>query len=229
MVSDLLVNRYIPSLKADRDEAALSLPSGIDLSKVLETNTIGSDLSGTLDSAKVLRGESEVEVPVETNIEEDPEDFESQNFQAYSPDVYLREEQIKSAGFVSAYLENEAHDDQLFKNIFLRDISGMEMSKTVIRTEDEMLAKVYVIKPEIGTERDELYNEIRSRASQNINSEVNETNSFADGSFYLNDSTRASTVFLTVKIGNLIYAFSYPKNYHGQIVNLIKLLEWELS
>jgi hypothetical protein len=43
----------------------------------------------------------------------------------------------------------------------------------------------------------------------------------------MNDTKRPGTAFLTVKLGNLIYGFSYPKEYHPQVKNLIKLLEWE--
>lgn len=156
-------------------------------------------------------------------------DFEDTNFVAPAASVYLREDHIKSAGFVGAYLESEQSDGQLFKSIFIDDLYDVEVNKTLIRTTDQLLAKVYVFKMGIAADINEVYNLLKLRASEGNTTEVNDTNEFGLSSFYMNDSMRTGTAFLTVRIGGLIYAFSYPKDYHSQIKNLIQLLTWELS
>lgn len=157
------------------------------------------------------------------------EDFEDENFVSASNNVYIREEQIKSAGFIGAYLEKEPHGGHLYKTIFIDDLRDVEIDKTVVRTKDALLAKVYVFKAGINSNINELYQLIKMRASEGLGIDVNETNEFGIASFYLNDANRSGTTFLTVRIAGYIYGFSYPKEYHSQIKNLIQLIEWELG
>jgi hypothetical protein len=157
----------------------------------------------------------------------DKSDFEDSEFVATSKSAVLRDEQIKSAGFVSAYLEDEQYDGSLYKTIYTDDLFDVSVKKAVIRSKDSMFAKVYVIKAGPGTSITEVYQVLKVRGAEGLDTEVNETNDFSEGSFYMNDTQRPKTAFLTVKIGGLIYGFSYPKEYHPQVKNLIKLLEWE--
>lgn len=162
-------------------------------------------------------------------------DFEDFSFDASkisptSVSIYLRDEQIKSAGFTGAYLENESSaDGKLFKTIQIDDLFDTEVTKTAIRTEETALAKVYIFKTGINTEISEVYELIKLRASGGLNIQVNETDEYGSSSFYMNDQMRNSTAFLVTRLGGFIYAFSYPKEYHSQIKNLIKLIEWELD
>ena len=148
---------------------------------------------------------------------------------APSVSVYLRDEQLKSAGFASAYLEKQAFDGYLFKNILINDLHDVEIEKSVIRTKEELFAKIYIFKAGIDSDINEVYQLIKLRSSKGLNVNVNETNQYGTGSFYLNDPSRSNTAFLTVRIGAVIYAFSYPKEYHAQMKNLIQLIEWELG
>jgi len=156
-------------------------------------------------------------------------DFEDSNFVAFSKNAVLRDEQIKSAGFVGAYLEDEDYDGSLYKTIYTSDLYDVTVKKTVIRTKDVLLAKVYVVKMGPNSNVDDVYKVLKVRGSEGLDTEVNETNTFGAASFYMNDNRRQNTAFLTVKIGNSIYGFSYPKEYHLQATNLIKLLEWEVK
>ncbi len=158
-------------------------------------------------------------------------DFEDTSVEVvrYSPNVYLREEQLRSAGFVSAYLEEESNNGLLYKTIPIDDLSGVTINKYIIRTDNEMLAKVYVVKAGINMNINDVYGILKNRAASGLNTNINETNDFAINSFYMNDNSRPNTAFLTVRVGGLIYGFSYPKAYHSQIKNLIQLIEWELS
>ena len=90
-------------------------------------------------------------------------------------------------------------------------------------------AKAYVFKIGYKTEIGEIYNFLKERVNEAVNMYVNETNQFGTNSFYMNDDKRPETAFLTTRIGGLLYAFSYPKEYHSQVKNLIKLIEWDLG
>ena len=65
------------------------------------------------------------------------------------------------------------------------------------------------------------------RGAEGLDVTVNETNEFAQGSFYLNDVRRSEVAFLAVRVGSMIYGFSYPKEYHSQVKNLVTLLDLE--
>lgn len=287
IVADLVVNNYLPGLEnknvlSDVASEEFDLPSGIDISKALETNVLGADdvgefqtnhlgfdvESSTLVARDVSTEEKSIppdmEVETETDVtdtaglgvgtEVDTEtatvdvgtnsedasaglgtetgavtssDFEDSDFAVSSKNVFLRDEQIKSAGFVSAYIEEEEYDGQFYKTIYTEDLFDVSVKKMVIKSKDAMFAKVYAMKIGPSSSLDEVYNVLKVRGAEGLDTEINETNEFADGSFYMNDTGRPKTAFLTVKIGNLIYGFSYPKEYHPQVTNLIKLLVWE--
>lgn len=263
VLGQLLVDRYLPNLKADvASSIPLMLPSDLGSNTFGAANVLGADL-GVVDSngddivsddidAGVIDGIDMANLPTDNSasdteiipapaqnllIPNSPsglDDFEDPNFSASSPisapkSVYLRDEQIKSAGFVGAYLEPEPHSGLLFKTITIDDLKDAEIEKTSIRTADQLLAKVYVFKAGIGSDINEIYQIIKMKASQGFDIVVNETNEFGSNSFYMNDSRRSGTVFLTVRIGATVYAFSYPKEYHSQVKNLIQLLVWELG
>jgi len=154
-------------------------------------------------------------------------DFEDDNFVATPQSVLLREDQIRSAGFANAYLETETHDGFLFKTIYINDLYDVDVQKSAIKADNAMLAKVYVFKIGPLSSLNEVYEVLKMRATEGLDIEVNETNDFGDGSFYMNDSRRSNVAFLTVKIGSVIYGFSYPKEYHAQIKNLVTLLDRE--
>ena len=131
-------------------------------------------------------------------------DFEDDNFVPYSPNVYIREEQITSAGFENAYLEDDVHGGFLFKTIYIDDLNDVEVKKYLVRTKTEFLAKIYIFRTGANTNIDEVYQVLKMRASEGLDVEVNETNDFGNGNFYINDLRRESTAFLVVKIENLI-------------------------
>lgn len=168
--------------------------------------------------------------PTQTTNTSGVKDFEDENATPAVPaNVYLRDEQIKSAGFTGGYLEDEPLDGRLFKTIDISDLKDTEVKKTDIRSKDEILAKVYVFKVGIGSSADEVYKTIKLKSSQGLNIKLNETNEFGSASFFMNDPLRSDTAFLTVRISGLVYAFSYPKTYHSQVKNLIQLISWELG
>lgn len=174
-------------------------------------------------------GAYKVEDKQVANTGDEASDFEDQTFSMQNVNINLRQEQIDSAGFFGAYIEEEESDGKLYKTIDVADLYDTKMQKFVIRSEEELMAKVYIFSVGANSNIDELYQLIKSRCGQVPVSTVNETNEYGNGSFYLNDSSRGGTVFLTTKMGELVYGFSYPKTYHSQVKNLVQLLTWELG
>ncbi len=154
-------------------------------------------------------------------------DFENPSFVVNSPNVYLRDEQIKSAGFTTAYISDDQHNGYLFKTVYVGDLNDIEISKKVIRDTSKMFAKVYIFTATGNSNIDQLYSVIKLRSAEGLQVETNETNSYGLSSFYMNDNSRLNVAFLVVKFQNVLFAFSYPKEYHSQVNNLIKLIDFE--
>lgn len=131
---------------------------------------------------------------------------------------------ISNSGFINANVTKESYDNMLYKTINTADLIGIKVDKYVISDDVNTFAKVYVMSFDGSTILDDTYNVIKLRASQLSDVQINETNEFGLGSFYMNDIRRSGVAFLTVKIGDKIYGFTYPKEYHPQIKNLISLL-----
>jgi len=106
-------------------------------------------------------------------------------------------------------------------------LKDLDVKKYVIRTKTAFLAKIYVLKAGPSSTIEDVYNVLKTRAAEGLDTEINETNDFGENSFYMNDSRRTNTAFLTIKMRGLIFGFSYPKEYHTQIKNLVSLLQLE--
>ena len=247
VVAEFAINNYGQSGDGIQNESELTfnLPGYLDLSKVLETDVLGSDEfgfavdddSGQVDPDLLALAEEEFgsstgivydEIPFGDAPSSDLADFEDDTYEIPSvSSVYLREDQVLSAGFANAKIQEESHDGLLFKSVYIDDLYDVEVMKWAIRNDSQLLAKVYAFSfgPDSGVS--EVYEILKIRSSQGLNAEVNETNDLGGASFYMNDSRRQNTAFLTVKIGSLIYAFSYPKDYHQQVKNLVTLLDLE--
>jgi len=258
IVAEILVDDYLPELGGAADEQIADeqspLPKTLDLSRAIATDVLGSsgglsnklgadlnldvlDVLDVSDFSDELPGLNEpVELFTYTDTSADPPapvvaDFENVNFVVPSTaiSVFLREEQVRSAGFPSAYIEEEPHGGNLFKNILIDDLQGVDVQKYVIKNADSMLAKVYVFRADLNTNINEVFELLKLRSAEDINMEINANNEFGIASFYINDNSRPGTAFLNVRIAGYIYSFSYPKEYHPQMKNLIQLLSWEFS
>lgn len=257
VLSEVVVNDYLPRFKKNptSDEMALDLPDTLDLSSG-QANVLGADVdfSKIPDSNYPDMGYEEISLndstddllrvpedtfddsflevpsdPIPTYVatESDIPDFEDDNFVSFSTNVYIREDMIRSAGFAGAYLENEAHNGYLYKTVYLDDLPDVEVSKYAIRTEESLFAKVYVFKVGGLSSVSEIFEVLKMRATEGLDIEVNETGDYGDEAFYMNDSRRSEVAFLTVRMGAVLYGFSYPKDYHAQVKNLITLIDYE--
>ena len=255
VAAEVIVDSYLPHDNEDvADNGRSPLPDSLDLSKTMETNLLGSDLVsseepvesfssgfdlvyeeiGLSESEGLERGSDEsgpvevkTEVPIYSATTGTELDFEDENYQTVNHDVYFRDDQLKSAGFVGANLSQEDHNGFLFKTVYIDDLYDVEVSKSLIQTSTELLAKGYVFKVGSLSSVNEVYEVLKVRAAQGLDSEINETNEFGDASFYMNDARRTDVAFLVFRVSGLIYGFSYPKEYHPQIKNLALLIDYE--
>ncbi len=256
VVAEIVVSDYSPGFGEDLPGHAvlnLVLPDSLDTivggSAIIADNAAGLNnyLGSDLDYGNELISEDLLvdTVAVETipgsyysaNVlydfpESEPEaagdsDFEDLNYTVSSPDIYIRDEQLKSAGFNTAYTKEEPHNGYFFKTIYIDDIPSTTLKKTVVRDDSRLFAKVYVFTFDLSGSSTEIYDLLKLRASKGLGIEINETNTSGDASFYMNDLSRQNVAFLTVRINDLIYGFSYPKEYHSQITNLVRLIELE--
>lgn len=244
VVAEVAVNEYFlfseEGIADDLSESNdVPLPDSLDLSKSMETNVLGTTEPVQSEPLEPLVADTGQDIPVEpvdilpvgeaVEVLEsgDDSDFESENYVNWNTNVYIRDDQIKSAGFVNAVLENEPHNGFIFKTVYVDDLYDLNVTKTVVKNADMLLAKIYVLQVGPTSSITEVYEVLKVRASEGLDTEINETNEFGQGSFFMNDSKRSSVAFLTVKISNMVYAFSYPKEYHAQIKNLAMLLDYE--
>lgn len=70
----------------------------------------------------------------------------------------------------------------------------------------------------------QLYTLLQNKTKPYIDLSLNETNAYGDRSFYINHTKKPDEAFLTVKIGRMIYAFAYIKQFHPEIKKMIQLL-----
>ncbi len=224
--STILANRNL----LGADVVSFQQPVATNITDIVSNFSFGGD--NVIEEEEKNNTENLLENKTDNVIEKRDDglvDFESFNFVSNKIDVYLREEHIRSAGFANSFLEKENFDGKLFKTVDIRDINYIDIDQYLIRTEDTMLAKVYIFKIDFNSNINEVYENLKIKASNVIDTHINETNEFGKGSFYTNDGRRPSVAFLTIKIGEVIYSFSYPKDYHSQIKNLIQLLQWEFQ
>lgn len=246
VVAEFAINGYGENTATDSAEFSFDLPESLDLSEVGQTSVLTADDFDFGVEEEVIPVDAELEAFAEQEFssssgivydeipfsdgpsDEEILDFEDEDFSIPTLEsVFLRQDQVQSAGFSNARIESEEHDGLLFKSIYIDDLYDVDIEKWLVQSDVQLFAKAYVFSfgPDSGV--NEVYEILKVRASQGLNAEVNETNEFAEGSFYMNDTRRQNTAFLTVKMGNLIYAFSYPKEYHQQIKNLVTLLDLE--
>ncbi len=250
--AETFANKYLPSLtKADitspSSKDQFTLPKELNLEDKAVTDVENTEIS---DTKKILSGTDSTDSTVATDlnsgllgIEEVGADttgisdtttslptnngFDIESFSENESVIatsYLSDALILNSGFVGAHLETEVFEGSLYKTIDLTDLKGVKIEKYNVTDDTNTFAKIYVITSDGTIVLEDTYNVIRLRSSQIQDVQINETNEFGLGSFYMNDVRRSSVAFLTVKISDKIYGFTYPKQYHPQVKNLISLL-----
>ncbi len=133
--------------------------------------------------------------------------------------------QLQSFGFEKMYLERTSAEGLLFQIIDVSDV--VNLSK--IRFNMTNGTNVYGVMSEFlladNGKAATFYEALKQKGGAFApDIKLNETNLFGSGSFFLNDSKRVGTAFLTTLSGNRVFTFSYPKASHEFFKKLINLL-----
>ncbi len=157
-----------------------------------------------------------------------PVDFEDIGYTFYT-DVPITYEMILKSGLKHSTITQTEHNGLLFKTVNFSDLPGVSVKKSVIKSDDKMFAMIYEFKISQQTSSQNVFNALKTRLKNYLNSDysINSVTSLGDEAFFFNDPARPNVAFLTLRFKNSIYAFSYPKENHPQILNLITLLSLE--
>lgn len=132
---------------------------------------------------------------------------------------------LKQAGVPDAELQTAAFGGKLFGRIALNDlgfVKGVESHLT--KNQVAKLASFYEFTPGSAQSAKEFYELLKQRCQTEIGVILNETNSFGEGSFYVNYFEFPEKVFLVFRKGTSVFAFNYNKDLHGAMTKLIGLL-----
>lgn len=129
---------------------------------------------------------------------------------------------LKASGFPDADLVSASFDGSIFQSVDVADLN-LGIKKEYVASKNEVFGAVYTFSVDSDTQN-ELYKVLRDRAAFGASVEVNETNTFGDNSFYMNDARRETTAFLAVRVENKFYCFAYPKKFHSYFKVLVQNL-----
>jgi len=221
IVADVLFNNYL----SDVDEGKVS---------ILTSQSVHSTL---LDEESVDPGETQESVSRDSiSIEDrDLQQLLDEDLEAFAGDevdldeligdeadidieileleaLTMDNNSIAEAGFPGAKLVPTSFDGNIFQTIDVSDLN-LQIKKDYIANNNEVFGAIYSFSVDVSRQN-ELYRVLRERGAFGSAVEVNETNTFGDNSFYMNDTRRESTAFLVIRYGNHFYGFAYPKKNH---------------
>lgn len=140
----------------------------------------------------------------------------------------ISEEDLRDAGLYNYGLQKTDFDGYLFGFIDLREFTDLSVTKLKLIDNSldisTIVGAIYELDAKEESLSKELIRIIRERATSKDWFTLNETNKYGDSSFFINDDLRIGTAFLVVKLGEKVYAFTYPKVKHENIKKLIEKL-----
>lgn len=132
---------------------------------------------------------------------------------------------LTKAGFEeSTTLEDGTFDGKVFGKIEIAELSAATFQWAQVRTPLARAGNILQIQTENKEVAADVYSLLKAKSSAQIGIIMNETNTYADGSFYDNFVDDPSRVFLVVKKGKNVYALTYLKELHNQFIQLLSLL-----
>lgn len=224
VVSEVLFNNYLSNVEEGKVDVLTTQSPHPSLTKAAEGDVKAADsvsIEGD-DLQKLIEG-SDIESVPETKANEDELDVDkllaedsTKNEQAdieilSTSEVGITDESLKLAKFPNATLVTASFDGKLFQTADVSDLN-IEVKKQYVANNSEVFGAIYSFSVDEGMQN-ELYRILRERAAFGTSVEINETNTFGDNSFYMNDSKRETTAFLVIRKGVSFYAFAYPKEF----------------
>lgn len=181
------------------------------VAELVMNNYVGSDVIAT--NTTTADGNSGTENPADTTST------------TVSTDRVITSDILAQAGFTQPVYKESVFSGLLFSLIDLSTLTeGMNVAQGNLFTDITYAATVTEFSFSTPEQTDAFYQFLQEKAASVSGATLNVTNTYGDGSFYLNSAIKSKTAFLTVKKGLKVYAFEYPHRNHGLISALIGLL-----
>ncbi|HBB02685.1 TPA: hypothetical protein DCZ16_02750 [Candidatus Peregrinibacteria bacterium] len=173
------------------------------------------------DQSQTAQGTTQAETPAQdaklTEIQKLLEDIKL-NTEKLTP------EQLTSVGFKSAKITPVTFEGRVFQIVDVSDILNAHSGEFNITDGKNIFAVVAEMQFQTQLEAQDVFNLVKTRIKGMPGVSINESNTFGDGSYFMNDSKRIGSAFLVVRIKNTVYFYTYPKTNNTFIKNLIILL-----
>lgn len=158
-----------------------------------------------------------------------PSNIDKQNIGANASELLLlsqiTQEIIEKAGFVEAKLEQVDFNNLIFQKLEVNAGDTEQVLKFNVFENEIFAASIYETlygNPDVAKE---FYNLLMEQSGLLAGMVVNVTNSFAQGSYYINvEEGENVRVMLVVLFDKGVYVFEYPHANHSKIKKLIELL-----
>jgi hypothetical protein len=137
----------------------------------------------------------------------------------------VKGEDLQKIGFRSMKLTKIPFDDMIFQLLDVSPVKNLAASRMAMtdgkNTFGILTEFEFVDEPRALTFYADLKQKVGAFSPRVT---PNETNQYGQNSFFMNDSSRPSTAFLTFRLRNHIFCFSYPKVSHEFYKSLTLLL-----
>jgi len=137
----------------------------------------------------------------------------------------LHADMLPKAGLQDYTLQTAQYGGKLFGRLALNDLSFIPTFEShLVKNQVARVASFYEFSTGSEQSAKEFYDLLKQRCSSEIGVILNETNSFGNGSFYVNYFEFPDKVFIVFRKGTRIFAFNYTKELHGSMTKLVGLL-----
>lgn len=127
---------------------------------------------------------------------------------------------LLEAGIANPRVEELREDKEIFA--IRIDALSDNVRKKALSSEEKTIGTLYQLSPATGY--DFIKSAILDRVSSSPVWSMNETNSFGQSSFYLNNRNRSDTVFVVIRFPSGVLGFEYPKANHATFERLFAVL-----
>ena len=129
---------------------------------------------------------------------------------------------VSKSGFKDFSLQRVPFNGILFESIDLRDFKSVPVEvNNLLENNRKQVAAFYEFRAGSRMLSSEVYGLLKEKSGKLIGAAVNVTDSFGEGSFYVNFVERPASAFLIVNMGDNVYALTYLKDLHPMIKNLL--------
>ncbi len=131
---------------------------------------------------------------------------------------------LQNVGLQDYNLQTVPYSGKLFGQVAFNDLNFVPSFESHLMKQVANVANFYEFNPGSAQSAQEVYALVKQKCTAEVGVILNETNSFGDGSFYVNYFEYPQKVFLVFRKGTKVFALVYNKELHGIMTKLIGLL-----